>query len=932
MRATLRFIQNKDTLAIFTLTLWHLVLHLPVTLGQKIFAEGDIQWIYLPVRTELSRALHEMRLPLWTPLVQGGLPLLADGHVAALYPLNLILHFIFPPHIALNYAILFNLIWLSLGMYFFVRAWDIRPSSAFLAGLSFGASGAIIARVSHPDVLTTASWLPWMLFCQVKFWQADAQGKKKGLWFVLSCFSIGLPSLAGSPAVLMLCLVAFVPYGIFVSFWGYKFSARKPDWRTRATAMHLFKTTSVTLGAIILGLGIGAVQIFPTAELLSWSLRGKELGKSFFVSYSLEPSTLSQFITPFAALGLPSAENMEFWGYFGICPLVLAITALIFRCDLRTGFFALMAGVTLALALGGSNPMYESLYYIPLFNRFRVPARFLFLFLLASIMLAAIGFDELQNRLVDDPPKNKAYAVTGLLLLLGIITLVPTGVDWAPEQWIEIWQWLPLILGFASISLLVTAIIFKPSRQTFQLLVLGLISFDLLLFNLPFLSTLARTATPSDLVQAPRTVLAMDRNEPVARSLVMQFPAVTTSSIRATLWSGIPMTFGRAGVIRGYMPFSLALQRNEDYIQAMSPAMRNLMNIRYYLLPLEITPPETESPLDTSQPENGLTIDLLRDGVTIPTTTATSLRIVSYTDQTPDLPTGFPVGTIDLTLTNGDHRILPLRLGFETADWAYNGIGLTKKINHTHPSETIEFPAYLRSIGRDFAGKKYVARLDITSQKAPVAITALRVNPVLAGAGLTIEHLDLMNGTNSVSLAKLLGRDDLQVAFRSHTAIMWDNRDAMPRAFIVHASSFVPEDQMLAQLRSSQFDPYRHVLFSEDHTLLQDVDAVAPINDSVVITEYRPDYIRINIKTERVGYLILADAWYPGWVAKLDHGQVPILRADYIFRAILVQPGEHMIEFEYHPDSFAWGIWTSSLVVALLIGALGVGKSHIKSH
>ena len=120
---------SGDTWASLALLGWFLFFHLPVTLGQRVFTEGDILWGNLPIRPEVTRDLAQSKLPLWTPLLQAGLPLFAEGHTAALYPPNLVIHSLLSPAIAISYIVLFNMCWLGLGMYFFSRAFGLRASS-----------------------------------------------------------------------------------------------------------------------------------------------------------------------------------------------------------------------------------------------------------------------------------------------------------------------------------------------------------------------------------------------------------------------------------------------------------------------------------------------------------------------------------------------------------------------------------------------------------------------------------------------------------------------------------------------------------------------------------------------------------------------------------------------------------------------------------
>ncbi|TKS58032.1 MAG: hypothetical protein EWM72_03290 [Nitrospira sp.] len=69
------------------------------------------------------------------------------------------------------------------------------------------------------------------------------------------------------------------------------------------------------------------------------------------------------------------------------------------------------------------------------------------------------------------------------------------------------------------------------------------------------------------------------------------------------------------------------------------------------------------------------------------------------------------------------------------------------------------------------------------------------------------------------------------------------------------------------------------------------------------------------------GWLVLSDAFYPGWEATVDGTPVPIYRADYAFRAIPLSEGTHLVRFVYHPLSYRLGRWIS-LGTLLLIGPL----------
>jgi hypothetical protein len=77
--------------------------------------------------------------------------------------------------------------------------------------------------------------------------------------------------------------------------------------------------------------------------------------------------------------------------------------------------------------------------------------------------------------------------------------------------------------------------------------------------------------------------------------------------------------------------------------------------------------------------------------------------------------------------------------------------------------------------------------------------------------------------------------------------------------------------------------------------------------------------LRAAMGQER-GYLVLADAWSPGWVAEVDGERVPLLPANLAFRAVALAEGEHDIELRYVPWSVTLGLPLLGFGLVLLVG------------
>ena len=61
----------------------------------------------------------------------------------------------------------------------------------------------------------------------------------------------------------------------------------------------------------------------------------------------------------------------------------------------------------------------------------------------------------------------------------------------------------------------------------------------------------------------------------------------------------------------------------------------------------------------------------------------------------------------------------------------------------------------------------------------------------------------------------------------------------------------------------------------------------------------------VAVDAAHAGFVVLNDVWHPWWTADVDGEDVPILRANVLFRAVHVPAGRHVLTFEFKPISSA---------------------------
>ena len=148
---------------------------------------------------------------------------------------------------------------------------------------------------------------------------------------------------------------------------------------------------------------------------------------------------------------------------------------------------------------------------------------------------------------------------------------------------------------------------------------------------------------------------------------------------------------------------------------------------------------------------------------------------------------------------------------------------------------------------------------------------------------------------------------------------VYENASALPRSFVVHSAILESNPDPSELFRPGAFDPSQTVILEEAF----DISRLSGSGEATVeFTDYTPMKVTIHASLTSPGFLILNDTYYPGWRALVDGEERKIYRANYLFRAVYLFPGDHTIEFVYRPLSLYCGLAISLLTLFSVIGIL----------
>ena len=382
---------------------------------------GDFASFYYPTYSYVSEQIKDLTIPLWNPHLFAGMPLAADVQSAIFYPVNWIL-FLFELHV--DYG---SLEWLLIAHYFlasafffvFLRDTGVSRLGALAGSVVFAFCGFMVAHFGHLPMVPVATWFPLILLSLRRAYVSP--GRAGWAWAVAGGLFTTMSLLAGH--------VQIFAYGLMAAGLLWLLLLVSKPLTTRYTAVWVLKGALM----IAVALGIGAVQLLPSVELSTQSVRAS-VSYEEASEFPDQPITMLNMILPTVYGSNPTNYNIgdyqttENWGYCGVITLALAAAALVFRRKPMITFFAVLAVLALVLMVGNLTIVSGWVFkFLPGFNKLRDAGRALVLLGMALAGLAAYGLDALVAALAG-PAQSRRNVFWWLVGLTGVLVIVTFGV------------------------------------------------------------------------------------------------------------------------------------------------------------------------------------------------------------------------------------------------------------------------------------------------------------------------------------------------------------------------------------------------------------------------------------------------------------------------------------------------------------------------
>ncbi len=213
---------------------------------------------------------------------------------------------------------------------------------------------------------------------------------------------------------------------------------------------------------------------------------------------------------------------------------------------------------------------------------------------------------------------------------------------------------------------------------------------------------------------------------------------------------------------------------------------------------------------------------------------------------------------------------------------------------------------------RAFTGASSISAthlIDLYGVKYVISVTPLQQDPRFE---LIYARLEGLEGK----------REDL---LKENTVKLYKNRRPVLSGWLVKEFKVMDSESMLLRMISDGFQPDREVLLEEKPKWVRSPAPFTPSTPpfvkggesgvtirrgvgNVELISEENNCLQLVVKTTEDSLLVLNDTYYPGWKAFVDGKERKIYRADYTFRAVPLNTGEHRVEFVYDPLSFKLGV------------------------
>lgn len=382
-------------IALLSYCLIYAVFFSPVIFGgdQLFYSDGSLSDFYTSPQ-------------LWSNEYFAGHPVFAAPEKQYSYPLRYLFSSL-PNDFSYNIFVLSGFILTAWFTYGYCYRLSQSSFASFAGGLTFGLSGFMMINVDHLSMIHATAWMPLLVWSLHELRETPSR-----LWFSLCVLATTLSILSGHPQI---------------TFYTMLFSGFYVLALANSSSIGAVRYCGVCLVAVVLGLGLSAIEVIPMVELGQSSTK-QTMSYEVFSSYAFPANQSAQLFFPFIYGGSTEsiyggpffglAHSRGIIGSIGFLSIMLAVYGSVnyWKRDINCRYWFCALLIAFVLALGDSTVFFKWAFQVPAFNLFRAHGRLMMIVAFATAVLAALGLAALQRQSIT--------LFTRLIIVFGLQVLV----------------------------------------------------------------------------------------------------------------------------------------------------------------------------------------------------------------------------------------------------------------------------------------------------------------------------------------------------------------------------------------------------------------------------------------------------------------------------------------------------------------------------
>lgn len=337
-------------------------------------------------------------------------------------------------------------------------------------------------------------------------------------------------------------------------------------------------------------------------------------------------------------------------------------------------------------------------------------------------------------------------------------------------------------------------------------------------------------------------------------------------------------------------------------------------------------------------------------------------KLQFYTNNLPQLSTGFLITSsiflivgllvylISKTKINPLYLPLVLSLIFITDFWR-----IDKKFLHTAPVNSVTPPIERKIPAYEFIKESDTSLYRVLPLHQPLQsrfqykdmvivsgfhdFTNRRYDTILSN----INNQNILNVANLVSAKYLVSPQEINIpmlnkSYEDDNLFVYNNSAVLPWFYI--RNNFVleqDENSVLQKILGGQTDLHTTVIIEKDipegyNFSVSENRQPGKFEISIVNYESTQGSIELDVNLNSPGFLVMSENYHPNWKCYVDGIETELYRANYLFKGVFLDEGNHLVRFVYDNQLVTISLtimFVSFLSIVLLLISISAKEKYI---